>query len=118
MKPLGLTYSPLFCSFFFALGLITVQSAEAQLLINPQQQLNSSNLDLDIALSFSEIEYDADGVRDAEVERTIIGAGLSLPLNDTLNLYGELGYIAKAELSNTGDDGDGILFGSGVRSVL
>lgn len=105
-------------SLVLAFCFLTVLPAKAQLLINPQQQLQSSSLDLQLALSFSEVEYDAGGVRDAEVERSILGAAVSLPLQENLDLYGELGYIAKAELSNSSDDGDGFLFGSGLRSVL
>jgi hypothetical protein len=90
----------------------------AQVLIDPHGQSSVSGPALNVALSFSEIEYDADRGVEGEVERTILGAALAFPLQSPLDMYAELGYIAEAELEGSRSDGDGVLFGGGLRGLV
>lgn len=117
LKRVTLTHSAIYLISLFALGTIS-DSANAQVLIHPRPQADASGLDADIVLSLSEVDYDADRGHGGKVDRTILGGALSFPLAANLDLYGELGYIAEAELSNSNDDGDGVVVGGGVRALL
>ncbi|MCB0323575.1 MAG: hypothetical protein KDD69_08375, partial [Bdellovibrionales bacterium] len=59
-----------------------------------------------------------DDIGNGDIERTIIGAGFGYGLTPVVDLYGELGYIAEAELEDVDDDDDGFLFGGGFRGIV
>lgn len=106
------SYLALTAAIFFA------GSAQAQLLIHSQESNTRTGVALNAAVSFSEIEYDGDRGSEGDVERSIIGLGLTLPLSSIVELYGEFGYIAEADLQETRGDGDGFLVGGGLRGTL
>ena len=90
-------------NYFFFL-LLLPSAAFAQLIVDPQGDVGAENVELNTVLSFSEIEYDADGRGGGEVERTILGISAAYGLQPSLDLYGELAYILEAELENGSDD--------------
>ena len=102
---------------FVFLFIFITSTAQAQLLVDPHIKTNPDKFDLNIGLSFSEVEYDVDGGGDTSVDRRIIGVAGAYGLTGSTDLYGELGYIIEAEPEN-GNDDDGFLLGLGVRGNL
>ncbi len=89
--------------------------SQAQLLVEPFGEAGVGRLEASAVLSFGEIEYDS-GVD--SIERTIVGVTGAYGIHSHMDLYGELGFIAKAELENSNDDDMGVLLGTGLRGVL
>ena len=98
--------------------LLTGSTALAQLLVDHQAKAAVDGFVLTPSLSFSEIEYDIDNRGDTDVERSILGVALAFGLTNAVDMYAELGYIAEAELEGRSDDGDGFMFGAGVKAVI
>ena len=90
-------------------------NANAQLLVEPFSEAGKGRSEISALLSFGEVDYDS-GL--GSIERSIIGVSGAYGIHTHLDLYGELGFIARSELEKSPDDDVGILLGTGVRGVF
>ncbi len=98
---------------------VLTSSASAQLIVTPHGDVRDQQIDLTVALSGSEIEYELeDSGGSADIDRTIVGIAAAFGLSPVLDLYGEFGYIVEAEVEGADGDDDGALLGAGVRGVM
>jgi hypothetical protein len=95
---------------------VLVQSASAQLLIDPSGKAEVGQIEVAASLILNEIEYEIANSAESDIEYTVIGAQAAYALNEMVDVFGALGFIAKAE-SDT-DDGDGFMLAGGVRAAV
>lgn len=56
---------------------------------------------------------------DVDFKSYTVGGGYAWPLSDTLDVYGEVGYVkAEADVEGFGDDDDGYSLAAGVRAFV
>ena len=98
-------------SFPVVFILLFFSSSTAQVLVDHQYMNGLDELNISPVFSFSEIEYEGDGRGEFDIDRTLFGVSLGYGIHPSFDLFGDLAYIAEAELENSSRDGDGFLMG-------
>lgn len=102
----------------FVLPLIVSSTASAQLIVNPADVLGQGQFAIEPALLISEIEYDEDQGNGGDIERTALAVSAAHGVTEKLDIYGEFGYTLEAEADDISGDGDGFIFGAGIRGLM
>ena len=94
-----------------------VNSAHAELFANPVSKSKTGAWEGSGHFGLSSVEYEV-GASSPEIDRTFLGATFAYGMNNSIDIYGTLSYTLEAEVENSSTDGDGIIFGGGVRGQI
>ena len=106
--------------FKLVFGLSTLFSASnsyGQILVDYTSQNTATRAEGILAFTETEYEYDGNPVVDFEIERDILGLGLTTSISQKVNFIGQLGFILDSEHQNS-CDGDGFILGGGANLLL
>lgn len=105
----------LFYGYLLVSTILTSGSLYGETLINPAMIDGKGRTYSGAVLAMSKIDYDMGGT--SEITRKIIGAELGVGLGSHVDLIGQGGYSYKST-SDRYTDGDGFMFGAGLRGLI
>lgn len=101
----------------FGLAALSSRPALAQMIVDPAYTNGDNNSSVAPVLQASEIEYNGH-YEDFDIDRTILGVEFSMGVAPVVDIFGDVGLIAKTEIEDWDDDGQGFTLGAGGRGVV
>ena len=92
-------------------------SASAELFINPVTKNKTGAAEISAHFGSISVDYEAGGST-GDIERTFIGATYAHGMSSAFDVYGTFSLTLEAELEGAPSDGDGYIFGGGVRAGI
>lgn len=89
----------------------------AQMLVDPSTVAPAGKVRAAGIFSAAEVDYETDNT-DFDIERKILAVEFASGMAPDVDIVGDIGLITDSEIDNVDADGDGYVFGFGVRSVV
>lgn len=97
--------------------IIGFSSANAELFVNPVAKNKTGASEISAHFGSVSVDYEANGST-GDIDRTFIGASYIHGLNSSFDVYGTFSLTLESELEGVPSDGDGFIFGGGVRGAI
>jgi hypothetical protein len=94
-----------------------INSAQAELFVNPVSKSKTGAWQGSGHFGLSSVEYEV-GSSSPDIDRTFLGATFAYGMNSSIDIYGTLSFTLESEVENAPSDGDGFMFGGGVRAQI
>ncbi len=98
-------------------AMLFVNTAQAELMVNPTASAENGEMEGGVALSFSSISYEVPG-DNSDVDRKMLSAYGAMNVQDEIDIFGALGYTFQSELDGRNGDDTGFALAGGVRATL
>ena len=92
-------------------------SAHAELFINPVTKAKTGAAEISAHFGSSSVDYEVGG-SSFDIDRTYVGASYIHGLNSSIDVFGTFSLTLESELESLPSDGDGFIFGGGVRATI
>lgn len=102
---------------FAAAVAVAFNPAHAELFVNPVTKNKTGAGEGSIHFGSSSVDYEVGG-NSSDIDRTYIGVTYAHGLNRSFDIYGTFSLTLESEVENSTTDGDGYIFGGGIRAGI